>query len=93
MYELSYTPRFLAAAKRCKKQGKDMSQLWDAVRLLMEEGSLPASYSPHVLHDEYAGYRECHIDDDWLLIWKQNDNKLTLVLTNLGSHSELFQKK
>ena len=38
MYELSYTTRFLSAAKRCKKQGKDMGLLWEAVRLLMEEG-------------------------------------------------------
>ena len=90
MYELSYTPRFLTAAKRCKKQGKDMPLLWDAVRILMEEGTLPEAYRPHLLHEEYAGYWECHIDDDWLLIWKQNDRKLTLVLTNLGSHSELF---
>ena len=93
MYELSYTPRFLAAAKRCKKCGKDMTLLWDAVRLLMEEGRLPDSYSPHLLHDEYAGYWECHIEDDWLLIWKQNDRKLTLILTNLGSHEELFSPK
>lgn len=90
MYEISYTPRFLAAAKRCKKQGKDLSLLWDAVRMLMEEGSLPESYNPHLLHDNLAGYWECHIEDNWLLIWKQNDKKLTLVLTNLGSHDELF---
>ena len=93
MYELSYTSRFLSAAKRCKKQGKDMNLLWEAVRLLMEEGCLPDSYFPHLLHAEYAGYWECHIEDDWLLIWKQNDKKLTLVLTNLGSHKELFSSK
>lgn len=56
MYELSYTTRFLSAAKRCKKQGKDMGLLWEAVRLLMEEGRLPVSYCPHLLHEEYAGY-------------------------------------
>ena len=93
MYELSYTTRFLSAAKRCKKQGKDMGLLWEAVRLLMEEGRLPDSYCPHLLRKEYAGYWECHIEDDWLLIWKQNDRKLTLILTNLGSHEELFHKR
>ena len=55
MYELSYTTRFLSAAKRCKKQGKDLGLLWEAVRLLMEEGRLPVSYCPHLLHEEYAG--------------------------------------
>ena len=59
----------------------------------MEEGKLPDYYNPHLLHDEYAGYWECHIEDDWLLVWKQNDRKLTLVLTNTGSHEELFRKK
>ena len=70
-----------------------MELLWDAVRILMDEGSLPDSYSPHQLHSQLAGYWECHIEDDWLLIWKQNDRNLTLVLTNLGSHEELFHKK
>jgi len=90
MYEISYTKRFLTAAKRFKKEGKDMTLLWDAVRLLIQDGCLPDSYSPHMLHEEYAGYWECHIEDDWLLIWKQNDKKLTLVLTHLGTHDELF---
>ena len=70
-----------------------MGLLWEAVRLLVEEGRLPVCYCPHLLHEEYAGYWECHIEDDWLLIWKQNDKKLTLVLTNLGSHEELFSSK
>ena len=93
MYEISYTPRFLASVKRCKKQGRDLTLLWDTVELLMEEGTLPDYYSPHTLHDEYAGYWECHIEDDWLLIWKQNDRKLSLILTDTGSHDELFKKK
>lgn len=93
MYEVYYTRRFLSAAKRCKKQGRDLTLLWDTVKLLMEEGKLPDYYNPHLLHDEYAGYWECHIEDDWLLVWKQNDGKLTLVLTDTGSHEELFRKK
>lgn len=70
--------------------GKDMSLLWGAVQILMQEGKLPESYKPHLLHEEYAGYWECHIEEDWLLIWKQNDRKLTLVLTHLGTHKDLF---
>lgn len=93
MYEISYAPKFLAAAKRCRKKGRDMQLLWDTVEQLMEDGQLPESYSPHLLRDEWAGYWECHIEDDWLLIWKQNDRKLTLVLTDTGTHSELFKKK
>lgn len=92
MYEISYTSRFLASAKRFKKEGKNMSLLWDAVAMLEQDGKLPESYLPHLLHKEFAGYWECHIEDDWLLIWKQNDKKLTLVLTHLGTHDSLFKK-
>lgn len=91
MYSISYAPRFLVSAKRCKKKGKDLDLLWDTVRLLMEEGKVPSYYSPHMLQDEYAGYWECHIEDDWLLIWKQNDKKMTLILTDTGTHEELFK--
>ena len=93
MYSFSYTPRFLRSIKRCKQQGKDLSLLWDTIQQLLSDGKLPASYQTHELQDEYAGYLECHMEDDWLLIWKQNDNKLTFVFYDTGSHRELFHKK
>ncbi len=46
-----------------------------------------------MLHEEYAGLWECHIEEDWLLVWRQNDKRLTLLLTNTGTHKELFQGK
>ena len=67
-----------------------MQHLKDVVDLLVEDGRVPEEYKPHLLHDKYAGLWECHIEDDWLLVWRQNDNKLTLLLTNTGSHQELF---
>ena len=93
MYSISYAPSFLRAVKRCKQQGKDLTLLWDTVQLLINDGKLPESYSPHMLENEYAGYCECHMEDDWLLVWKQNDTKLTLVLYNTGTHKELFKKR
>lgn len=93
MYSFDYAPRFLRSVKRCKQQGKDLTLLWDTVQLLITEGQLPDSYSSHMLHDEYAGYHECHMEDDWLLVLKQNDDKLTLVFFDTGSHAELFKKK
>jgi len=57
-------------------------------------GWLPACrVQPHMLHDKYAGCWECHIEDDWLLIWRQNDKQLTLLLTDTGTHTYLFGKK
>lgn len=93
MYNLNITPQFHRDANKCKRSGKRMELLWEAVRILVREGTLPESYRPHRLHDEFAGCWECHIEDDWLLVWRQNDFKLTLLLTNTGSHKYLFGKE
>ena len=91
MYTLRTTQEFDKDVKRCKKNGRNMQLLRDVVELLEENGSVPESYKPHMLHDEYAGLWECHIEEDWLLVWHQNDKRLTLLLTNTGTHKELFQ--
>ena len=90
MYIVRTTQEFDKDVKRCKQQGRNMQHLKDVVDLLIEDGCVPEAYNPHLLHDKYAGLWECHIEDDWLLVWRQNDNKLTLLLTNTGSHKELF---
>ena len=93
MYTLRTTQEFDKDVKRCKKNGRNMQLLRDVVELLAENGSVPESYKPHMLHDEYAGLWKCHIEEDWLLVWRQNDKRLTLLLTNTGTHKELFQGK
>ena len=93
MYTLRTTQEFDKDVKRCKKNGRNMQLLRDVVELLAENGSVPESYKPHMLHDEYAGLWECHIEEDWLLVWRQNDKRLTLLLTHTGTHKELFQGK
>ena len=67
-----------------------MSLLSEAVSILAEKGKLPPEYNPHKLFGNYAGCWECHIKPDWLMIWKQDDNKLTLLFLNTGTHSDLF---
>ena len=46
--------------------------------------------SDHALKGDYMGYRECHITPDWLLIYKKENDMITLSLTRTGSHSDLF---
>ena len=58
--------------------------------MLQETGMLPQEYKPHKLVGEYAGCWECHMQPDWLLIWRQNDRELELILVDTGSHSDLF---
>lgn len=67
--------------------------MWKVLNLLMENGALPQEYKAHKLRGDRIGECECHIEPDWLLIWTQNDNELTLLMLNTGSHSDLFGKK
>ena len=76
--------------KRCQKRGKDMSLIFDAIKILAENGTLPQRYSPHKLSGRYDGKWECHIEADWLLVWEQYENQLRLIMTNTGTHSDIF---
>ncbi len=67
-----------------------MSLLQDAIRMLSMGEPLPESYRDHVLLGRWAGYRECHIQPDWLLIYRIDENVLVLTLSRTGSHSDLF---
>lgn len=91
MYIIKTTNQFEKEVKLCKKRGYDMSLLRAVIELLVENGSLPEQYKPHRLSGEYKGCWECHIKPDWLLIWKKNDQELTLLFTNTGTHSDLFK--
>jgi len=90
MYQIQMTKNFRKDVELCKKRGYDMELMKTAIRLLERDGCLPASYRPHKLSGNYAGSWECHLKGNWLLVWEQNDNLLTLLFTNTGTHSDLF---
>ena len=90
MYSVDTTKRFDKDLKRCLKRGLDMQQLYDAIALLRNTGTLPAKYRPHKLSGNLQGVWECHIEPDWLMMWEQNDTQLTLLLLRTGTHSDLF---
>lgn len=52
--------------------------------------TLPIINKDHALSGNWTGYRECHIQPDWLLIYKYNNNDLILTLARTGTHSDLF---
>ena len=91
-YTLRYTGEFKRSLKCCLKRGYDEQLLTDVLDILVTEGRLPEKYHPHILHGQYEGYWECHITSDWLLVWDQNDRELVLLMTNTGTHSDLFGK-
>ena len=74
--------------KRIIKQGKNILELEAILTILIEGEPVPEKYQDHQLIAEYNGYRELHIKPDWLLVYKIEDDALTLART--GSHSELF---
>ena len=82
--------QFKKDVKLCKKRGYPLSELWKVMDILLKEGQLPPQYHPHPLHGNYEGCQECHIQPDWLLIWKQYDKELIMLMTNTGTHSDLF---
>ena len=89
-YKIIAAKRFEKDVKLCKKRNLPMDKLKKVILLLEEFGKLPSEYKPHKLSGQYAGSWECHIMPDWLLIWEQDDDELVLVMTNTGSHSDVF---
>lgn len=89
-YSIRYSGRFKKSFKRCKKRGLNIANFELVVRMLAETGTLPAKYKPHILTGKYAGIWECHIEPDWLLLWKQNDTELILLFLDTGTHSDIF---
>lgn len=90
-YNIRYTNRFSKDIKRCLKRNLDINKIKAAITLLAENGILPESYKPHKLSGSFSGQWECHIQPDWLLVWEQNDDTLTLLFLQTGTHADLFK--
>ena len=90
MYIVKFTSAFKKSYKLMKKRGYDLSLLDDVVNHLRQGNLLEEKYQDHILKGDYAGFHECHIKPDWLLIYFIEENILTLTLVNTGSHSDLF---
>ena len=82
--------KFKRDAKRAERQGKNLDELDKLLALLIHQERLPAHYRDHPLRGDLQGYREAHIEPDWLLIYRVKSDELHLVRT--GSHSDLFKE-
>ena len=92
-YKISTTHQFERDLKRCIKRGYPMDEFKTVIKLLERDGCLPDKYHPHILHGDRKGLWECHIQPNWLLIWKVNGDGFELLMLNTGTHSDLFDKK
>lgn len=88
--QVKFSNRFKNDLKLAKKQNKNIDKLFFIIEKLANLEKLDDKYRDHSLVGEYKGFRECHIEPDWLLIYYVENNTLTLVLARLGSHSDLF---
>lgn len=87
---LNYTTQFKKDYKRLKKQNKDLSKLRTVIEKLIAGKKLGPHYRDHQLSGNWKGHHDCHIESDWLLIYRITADDLYLERT--GSHSDLFKK-
>jgi len=90
MLNPAFTGPFKKDHKLMKKRNRDMNKLTDVINLLINEQPLPPKYENHPLYGKYKGKLECHIEPDWLLIYRIDDTSQRVVFYRTGSHSDLF---
>ena len=91
-YDIILTAAFKKELKNIKKRNKDLDKLTEVVNKLASGQELDAKYRDHALANNlrFKDCRECHIEPDWLLVYKKNKSELTLFLIETGTHSDLF---
>lgn len=89
--KVKYSGRFKKGLRLAVKRGLDISLLEEVVEKLKARIPLETKYKDHPLSGNYKGYRECHIQPDWLLIYLIEDDILTLTLVDTGTHTDLFK--
>ena len=83
--------KFKKDQKRYRHNIEKMKKLYDLLVILEETGRVPQEYQPHMLSGNYKGFMECHVEDDFLLIWIDETSDI-IKLVRLGTHHELFGK-
>ena len=91
-YVVKYTTQFKKDYTLAKRRGLNIKLLQEIVKKLAMGEILDDSYKDHALSGKWIGYRECHIQPDWLLIYHINKDVLVLTISRTGTHSDLFKK-
>lgn len=90
MLKVKYSTRFKKSLRLAAKRGLDIALLTDIVEKIQNRIPLETQHKDHALKGIYKGYRECHIQPDWLLVYLIEDDILTLTLVDTGTHADLF---
>ena len=86
--KVTQTTQFRKDAKKLGRREKDLSKLLGLVDLLLSGAALPECCRDHALGGDWKGWRDCHIEPDWLLIYKVQSDEV--ILGRTGSHADLF---
>ena len=89
-YTVKFTTVFRKDYKKAKKRRLPLEKLKEVVDLLAMGQPLPERNRDHALTGDWVGHRECHIQPDWLLTYRVEEDVLVLTMTRTGTHSELF---
>jgi len=92
MLKVEYSTQFKKDYKRMLKRGCREEDFLTVLNYLVTCQKLPSKYRDHELVGNYKGFRECHINPDWLLIYEIREDTLILLLSRTGTHSDLFKK-
>jgi mRNA interferase YafQ len=90
MLNPTFTGPFRKDRRIAKKRGRDMDKLAELMNLLINELPLLPRHENHPLHGEYQGKWECHVEPDWVLIYRIDNTNRKIVFYRTGSHSDLF---
>lgn len=85
-----YTRQFEKDVKRMRRRGKNLDKIKIIIRSLIAEDNLDPIHRDHKLIGNWQGRRECHIESDWLLIYKIDEERV--IFERTGTHSDLFRK-
>ena len=91
MLEIVPSNQFRKDLKLAKRRGLNLQNLREVINSLAAQKTLDNKYRDHGLSGEYSGFRECHVEPDWLLVYRINEDALELFLFRTGSHSDLFR--
>ena len=90
MYTPVYTKQFEKDTRRCDKRGKNMEKFKILARTLISGKTLDPIHRDHKLSGNLVNRRDCHIESDWVLIYRFEGNNL--IFERMGTHSDLFKK-
>ena len=91
MFRFITTNRFEKDYKLMQRRGKEINKLDAIMRKLIHSGTLDMKYKDHALKGDFKYRRECHIEPDWLLVYKIYKNEKTIIFERTGSHADIFE--